>query len=191
VLAVVGNAVALPQGSDHVDRLLEHLQADVGDRPAIAEHVLVEVLSRSHSQKEPSGQHRRTRGGCLSDDRGMDPDRGTGHAGPDPEAVGDLSDPPDHRPDEWALALFVDPGVEVIRDEAERETRLFGSRRVADQVLRSMLFAGQLVSEFGHGSLPHLGLMTGRASSTHMGAPAIDAGRRSSSGRWKPVELVV
>jgi hypothetical protein len=111
----------------------------------------------------------------------MDPDRGTRHAGPDPEAIGDLSDPTDHRPDERALALFVDPGVEVIRDETERETRLFGFRRVADQVLRSMLFTGQLVSEFGHGSLPHLGLMTGRASSTQMGSRAIDAGRRSAT----------
>jgi hypothetical protein len=56
-------------------------------------------------------------------------------------------DATEHGPDERALTLRVDPRVEVIRDEREREPALLCPARVGDELERSMLLARERVPE--------------------------------------------
>src|SRR6266699_490854 len=58
------------------------------------------------------------------------------------EPLGGGGDGPDHAPYERALSLPINPGVEVVGDEAEREAVLFGEPRVAHELARAPLFAG-------------------------------------------------
>src|SRR3954452_6232454 len=102
---------ALPQGSDDVDRLLEHLATDRDARPAVSEDVLVEVLSRADAEEEAAGHHGRGRGGGLRDERGMDARRRTRHRGAETESIRRRRDAADHAPHERALALSVGPGM--------------------------------------------------------------------------------
>jgi predicted kinase len=49
----------LPERADHLHRLLEHLEAFVGLRPAVAEDVLVERLAAAQAERDaPFQQHR-------------------------------------------------------------------------------------------------------------------------------------
>ena len=55
VLAAVRLLAALPEEPEDADRFLEHLEALVRERPAAAEHVLVEVLAAADSEEEAAG----------------------------------------------------------------------------------------------------------------------------------------
>ena len=55
--------------------------------------------------------------------------------------------PPITAPDEGALPLAVDPGMEVVGDEREREARLLGPARVAHEIERTVLLARQRVPD--------------------------------------------
>ena len=63
---------------------------------------------------------------------------------------------PEDRPDERALALHVDPGMKVIRDQSEPKPGPFSSDRVSDQVRRTVLFTRQGVTDLHQRSVPRV-----------------------------------
>ena len=71
VVALVADIAALPELADDVDRFLEHQVADVRRRPALADHMLVEVLAGTETERESVVAHQPDRGGHLRDDRWM------------------------------------------------------------------------------------------------------------------------
>ena len=77
------------QLADDLDRFLEHLEPLVGPRPAVAEHMLVEILARADAEEEASIQQHLCRRGGVGDDRGMDADQRARNSGPDPDRVVD------------------------------------------------------------------------------------------------------
>ncbi len=105
-------------------------------------------------RKNRPGHHRRARGRGLRHDRRVDPDRRTGDSRTEPQAFGRVRDPADHRPDEGALTLPVDPGMEMVRDQRELEPRLLGSPRARDEGVRRVLLARQRVPNPNHESPP-------------------------------------
>ena len=138
---------ALPQLSDHLDRLLEHLQAHIGVGPGVAEDVLVEGLAAAHSERELAvEQHRRGRGG-LRDHRRMDPHRRTGHGGGDVHARNRRRDRADRRPDKRTVALLMIPRVVVIGDPQALEPGVVCSDRLGDQIPRAPLLRRQEVPD--------------------------------------------
>jgi len=68
----------------------------------------------------------------LRDDGGTDSHQRTRHAGAEAQLAGYLRDRADHIPNERAVALIVNPRMEVIRDERELEAGGLGRLRVAD-----------------------------------------------------------
>ena len=94
--------------------------------------MLVEVLAGADAEEEAARQHRGGGRGGLGDDRRVDAEYGARDAGADRDSLRRLGDAPEDAPDERALALAVDPGVEVIRDQGEVKSRLLGTRGVAD-----------------------------------------------------------
>src|SRR5439155_19000271 len=112
------------------------------------------VLAGAAAEEEATGEQTRTRGCRVRHDRRVDADQRACHARSDPEAGGRLRDAADHRPHERAVPLAVDPGMDVVGDEAEAEARFFGELRVADQVGRCVLFRGQGVAELHPPSVP-------------------------------------
>jgi len=103
VPSAMGALAALPQQPDHLHRLLEHLEADVGAGPSIAEDMLVERLARAHAEPEAPRHHRGHRRRRLGDDRRMDADRRTRHRGVDTQVARLGGDPAEHGPDEGTL----------------------------------------------------------------------------------------
>ena len=129
-----GDDLAGPELPDHLDGLLQHLEADVERRPWPAEHVLVERLTRADTEREPAAEHPGRGRGRLGDDRGMGPDRRTGHGGRHGQRAG-LGQRADDRPDERALTLLVVPWVEVVADPERVEARRLRSRGLLDELL--------------------------------------------------------
>ena len=148
VLAAVGLVATPPELADRVDRLLEHLEPLVRRRPLRARHVLVEVLAGADAEEEPPAQHHLRRRRRLGDDRRVDPDQRARDRRPEADPLGRRGDAADHAPDERALALLVDPRVEVVGDEDVLEARLLGAPRVRDEVVRRMLLRGEPVADF-------------------------------------------
>ena len=115
--------------------------ADVGLRPSRADDVLVEVFPRPDPEEETARHEGGGGGGGLGHHGRMNAKAGTRHGRSQPEPARGVRDSSDHAPHEWALALPVDPGVIVIRDEREREPALLRSLCVLDQGQRRLLFA--------------------------------------------------
>ena len=153
VLASVGVLAALPEKADHLDRLLEHRDPFVWRGPAGAGDVLVQVLARAEPEREAARQHRADGGRGLRDDRRMRANQRARDPRRDFDPLGCLRDPAQHAPDERALSLRVDPGMEVVGDHREREAELLRSGCVADEVERCMLLGRQPVAELGHAAL--------------------------------------
>ena len=110
--------------------------------------MLVQVLAGADAEEEPAGQHRRRRRGRLGDDRRMDPDGRARDAGADDADVSvACAIAAEDGPHERALALAIDPWMEVVRDQREREPRLLGRCRVLDEIERRMLLARERVPE--------------------------------------------
>jgi hypothetical protein len=147
VPAAVRLLAALPEESHHHDCFLEHLEPLVGQRPAVAEHVLIQVLARADAEKEALGHHRGDRRRGLRDDRRMYADRRAGDTCADADLLGRLRDPAEGGPHEGALALRIDPGVIVIGDHAEVEARLFGKRRLTHELVRRMVLGREREAE--------------------------------------------
>src|SRR5215212_7272547 len=73
--AAVADQPALPELAQHLDGLLQHLQAGVDPRPAVAEDVLVEVLAGADPEQEPALEHEGGGGRRLGQDGRVDPGR--------------------------------------------------------------------------------------------------------------------
>ena len=106
--AVVSDETAAEQLPDHLDRFIEHVQALFRRRPCRPEDVLVQRLPAADTQREPPAGQQRRGGGRLGDDRGMGPQQRAGHRRRYRQRRG-LRNGADHRPDEAALTLFVQP----------------------------------------------------------------------------------
>ena len=155
VLPLEAAGLAAPEQSHDLDGLFEHLEPLAGGGPAVAEDMLVEVLARPHTEEESPRHHVGGRRRRLGHDCGVDPDRRTGDAGPEPQLVRRGGDAADHAPDERALPLPLDPGMEVVGDQCEREAVLLRAPRMAEEVERAMLLAREGVAEFHRtGSVP-------------------------------------
>ena len=66
-----------------------------------------------------------------------------GHVTPgaDDQLVGGLGDGTEHAPHERAVRMALDPRVEVVGDEREREAGLLGGAGVGHEVARAVLLA--------------------------------------------------
>ena len=142
-----GDGLALPQLADQLDRLLEHLQPDVGRGPDVAEHVLVECLAGPHARatNRPSSCTAavaaawamtagwiRTVGQVTAVVTGS-------------EQAWEIA--PIIAPDERALPLLVVPRVVVVADPEGLEAGLLGGDRLLDELGGRVLLAGQEVAE--------------------------------------------
>jgi hypothetical protein len=139
--------IAGPQRAHDLHRLLEHLAAHRGGRPAVAVHGLVEPLAGADAEEEPARHHRRCRRGRVGDDRRVRADRRARHRGPDPDALGDLRDRAEHAPHERRLPLPQRPRVEVVGDRDEGEAGLLGPARRVDQQAGRVLLGRQVQSD--------------------------------------------
>lgn len=178
--AVVLDRVAFPQLADDADGLLQHLSAYVGAGPVDAGDVLVETLPGADAQEEAAVEHHCGGGGGVGDDCRMHADEGGGDPGAYTELLGGFGDATEDRPDEGALTLFGNPGMEVVGDAGEAEADLFCPGRVAHQHLGLVLLAGQPVAELEERrlGLSHRPLLPRRE--WHQAWPLPRGGRRES-----------
>ena len=105
VVAPPVNQLAAEQRTNDLDRLAQHV-LPLGDRrPALADHVLVEVFAAAQTQGEPAvGEN--LNGRCLlRDDRRVIAHGRTGHVGIEIDAVGSLRYRAQHRPRVGGVAL--------------------------------------------------------------------------------------
>jgi hypothetical protein len=130
VRAAVRDVVAFPQLAHQLHCLLEHRQPLVGCRPFRAGDVLVQVLASADTEEEAARHETCGRRRGMGDDRRVNPYERTGHSGSKPELLCRLRDPPDHGPDERAVALAVRPRMDVVGDQAEPEAGFFGEASV-------------------------------------------------------------
>jgi hypothetical protein len=135
VTTAMGDAVSLPQLPDDLNRLFEHFEPDICRGPAIAEHMLVERLPAAHAPGEPTLEETGSRSGGMRIDGRVDADGGAGDPDPYLEPLRSGGQCPEDRPDERAVPLLADPGVEMIRDRNEVEPRLLGGDRDLDQLV--------------------------------------------------------
>jgi hypothetical protein len=148
----VAHDVAGPQRADDHYRLLEHLQADVGLGPRVAEDVLVERLAAAHAEPEPAfAEQHRAGGRRLGDHRRVNPECRTGD-GRGHRQVAYLRQRPDHRPDERRLTLLTRPRVVVVADPQCVEAGLLGQPSLLDELVRRILLGGQEVPDCRHAS---------------------------------------
>jgi hypothetical protein len=136
-----------PQLADHLDGLPKHRPPIVRAWPSAPGHVLVQPLPGAHTEEESILEHRASRGSGLRDDRRVHPYGRAGHRGAHFELVGHGRDASQDGPHEGALALGVDPGMEVIGDRGEIEADLFGSGRVGEELGRGPFFRAQFQPE--------------------------------------------
>ena len=108
-------------------------------------------LAGADAEEEAALEEQGRRCCRMGDDRRVDAQDRAGHAGPDADGRRRLGHPAEDRPHERAVALLVDPRVEVVRDGQEVEARLLGQARMAHQVGRSVLLTGECVAPRGHG----------------------------------------
>ena len=113
-------------------RLLQHLLPDVDAWKAAADDMLVELLAGAESEPEAARRQQGHGRRFLRDDRRVIADRRRGHIGHEREPLGRLRRRPEHRPRVWRMALRLDPGMEVVRDDREVEPGVFGP----DDILR-------------------------------------------------------
>ena len=88
----------------------------------------------------------------------MDADERARDSRAEPDGRARSRDRPDDAPDEGIVALPVDPGVVVIRDQREAEAGLLGTHGVSDEVERRVLLARQGISDL-HGRRRTRGVM--------------------------------
>ena len=148
------NEAPAPKLPHYVNCLLQHPATNFRRRPPLSQDVLVQVLTRSDAKKEAALEEGRSRRGRLGHDCRMNANSWTGNARTDSKLACASCDRPEHRPDKRALALRVNPRVEVIGDQSKWEPGLFGSTRVSDQIGRTVLFARKCVTDLHQASVP-------------------------------------
>src|SRR3954467_1055783 len=144
---------ALPEQPDHLDGLLEHLEAYVGLRPGVAEDVLVQRLTAAEAELEATFVHDAAGGGRLRDHRRVDPHGRARDARRDRQARR-LRQRADHRPHEWAMSLLVVPGVIVVGDPQGVEAGRLGATGLLHELARTELLAREKASDLHARELP-------------------------------------
>jgi hypothetical protein len=104
-------------------------------------NVLVQSLAGSHAEHESIGHQRRDRRRGLGDNRRVVAEGRAGDARSDPEPRRRGRDASEHAPDERALALRLDPWVEVVGDHCVFEADRFGALGKRNEVRCRMFFA--------------------------------------------------
>src|SRR3954454_23124106 len=89
-------------------------------------------------------------GSSLSDNRRMIAHDRTGHRRHQANMLGRVGQRAQDRPDERCVALFLNPGREVIRYGRKFETSLLRAPDVAHEIGWAVLFRHQLVAELDH-----------------------------------------
>jgi hypothetical protein len=138
------------QGSDEMDRLLQHHLAHLDGRPPFADDMLVEVLAGSEAEGEPTlGEDLQGRS-LLRDHRGVVPHRRAGDVGHQLHRRGRVRDGAQHRPCVRRMALAGQPRREVIAGDLEVETGILRGDRVPHKLSWSALLGHQRVPESCH-----------------------------------------
>ncbi|CPU66997.1 Uncharacterised protein [Mycobacteroides abscessus] len=151
--AVEREALAVEQRADDLHRLLEHVVPLADGGPALARHVLVEVLPGAEPEGEAVvGQERHGRG-LLRHDRGVVAQEGAGHVRHEADALGRLGDRPEHGPRVRGVALGVEPGEVVVAHHLEVEADALRVDRVLHERTRAGLLGHEGVAEAGHVSI--------------------------------------
>ena len=132
-----------------MNRLGEHFPANPRRWPALGRHMLVESLARADTQHESSftlhcGGRRR-----LRHDGRVNPDQWARYRSGDRQRSR-LTERADDRPHEGTVALFVKPGMEMVRNPQALESGLFGLLRQPHQFTRAELFTGQEIADTHH-----------------------------------------
>ena len=152
VLATVRLLAALPS-SRITSPLLRASRAARGQRPAVAEDVLVEILAAPDAEEEAAGHHRGDGGGSLSDDRRVEAN--VGHVTPVPTRIVSVACaiPPsiDQTNGLWPWGSI--QGWKWSGDQREREAGSALRRRRPKELVRRMILRGKREAELGHPSL--------------------------------------
>lgn len=112
--------------------------------------MLVEILTGAEPQAEPTVGHHGHRRGGLGHHSRVITDGGTGHRRHEADALRAVGHRPEDAPREGAVALRLEPGVEVIGHDGEVEPRLLGQLRLADEIVRGSLLGHERVTERRH-----------------------------------------
>ena len=120
--------------------------------PALADHVLVQVLPRPEPEAEAAAGEDPHRRRLLGDDRRVVADRRAGDVGHQADPLGHRGRGAEHRPGVGRVALLDQPGLEVVADLGEVEARRLGALDVADERIGRGLLAHHRVAKFGHGA---------------------------------------
>ena len=72
---------------------------------------------------------------------------------PSPSRSVAFATPPRTPPHERALSLAVDPGVEMIGNHREGESRILSESRVTDKIIRAVFLARKFVADRNHTSV--------------------------------------
>src|SRR5262245_60782136 len=107
---------SLPQFSNNPDRFFQHFLTDSRRRPFSTDDMFVQVFSRTDAKEESARHHCGSRGRCMCDDGGMNPDCGTRYACTESNSFCACSDRADDAPDERTLSLLAGPWMKMIRN---------------------------------------------------------------------------
>ena len=120
VPSVMVDLLAGPQLADDLDRLLEHLLADVDGRPLRTHDVLVERLAGPEPSQNRSPESAAVVAAAWAMTAGCV--RMIGQVTPVPRVIVEVlgCDRPEHRPHEGTLALARDPRMVMVRDRSRR-----------------------------------------------------------------------
>src|SRR5438270_1136177 len=113
-LAFEADIFALPEFTDHLDRLLQHLVPNMDRRPSLADDMLVEILSSAKAEHEAAIAHQRDRRRHLRHDGGMVTNDRAGDHRHQLHTTRPAGNRSQNAPRKWALALLLEPGMEVV-----------------------------------------------------------------------------
>jgi len=138
---------AVEQRRDDVDGLAEHLVPHVGRRPALADDVLVEVLSGAEPQGEAPVREQADRGRFLRDHGRVVAHDRTRDVCHQLHAFGHLRDRAQHAPGVRRVTLLLEPREVVVAHHLEVEARALGRAGVLHDLAWAGLLGHQRVAE--------------------------------------------
>src|SRR4051794_16870025 len=112
--------------------------------------MLIQALPGPKSEGEAIIAEQSHCGSSLSDNRRVIAHDWTGHRRHQANMLGRVGQRAQDRPGERCVALFLDPGREVIRYGRKFETSLLSAPDVAHEIRRAVLLRHQLVAELDH-----------------------------------------
>src|SRR5215218_4095370 len=112
--------------------------------------MLIQALPGPEAEGEATIAEQSHRSSGLGDNRRVIAHDRTGHRRHQANMLGRVGHGTQDRPSERCVALFLDPGREVIRYGRKLETSLLGAPDVAHEISRAVLFRHQLVAELDH-----------------------------------------